>query len=73
MYESTVSGAEKKIVNETYTDDNRFGYVQVEEMEEDNYEVSVGIGGVKMTTTCELKNVSESAQRMMVVVSSVEY
>jgi len=73
MYESILSDTDKTIVNETFSNDSKFGYVHVEELDDDNYEVSVGVGGVKMTTTSELKNVSELAQQMMVIVSSVEY
>jgi hypothetical protein len=74
MYESTVqkTSKDKDIVNETFKDDSRFGYVKVEEIENKSYEVSVGIGGVKITTESKLSEVSVTAEQMMQIVSSVE-
>lgn len=37
------------------------------------YEVTVGIGGIKMTTESKEKNISANASKMMRVVKSVQY
>ncbi|MFT4414953.1 hypothetical protein ACLM5H_13920 [Fredinandcohnia humi] len=71
MYEAI--DAKKFSVDKTFTDKERFGYVKVFELEEDIYLVSVGIGGVKMTTEAKVSEISESATEMMKVVSSVKY
>ncbi|MFS0864504.1 hypothetical protein [Fredinandcohnia sp. 179-A 10B2 NHS] len=72
MYKS-IESKKKFSVDKTFTDKERFGYVKVYEIDEKLYLVSVGIGGVKMTTEAKLSEVSESAKEMMTVVSSVKY
>ncbi|WP_078545028.1 hypothetical protein [Litchfieldia alkalitelluris] len=74
LYQSTIEATEQDIIlNETYTDDSRFGYIKVEEVEDNSYQLSVGIGGVKLTTVTDLKNVKGDAEQMMQIVSSVSY
>ena len=65
--------AEKFAVDETYTDNERYGYVKAFEIEDKLYLVTVGIGGIKMTTEVKLAEMSESASEMMKIVSSVQY
>ncbi len=60
-------------VDQSYTDKERFGYVKAFEIEDKQYLVSVGIGGIKMTTEVKLGEMSESASEMMKIVSSVQY
>ncbi|WP_010678460.1 hypothetical protein [Bacillus timonensis] len=60
-------------VDKTYTDKERFGYVKVFEIEDNQYLVTVGIGGIKMTTETKVSDISESAGEMMKIVSSVKY
>ncbi|WP_449537286.1 hypothetical protein [Ferdinandcohnia sp. Marseille-Q9671] len=60
-------------VDKTFTDKERFGYVKVFEIDDDYYLVSVGIGGVKMTTEAKVSEISESATEMMKIISSVQY
>lgn len=72
MYQSINMETSSEIINETFVDDNRFGYVRVAELE-DVFEVSVGIGGAKMTTECKLKDVTENAEQMMDIVASISY
>lgn len=71
MYKSIES--KKFSVDKTFKDKDRFGYVKVYEIDEKLYLVSVGIGGIKMTTEAKLSEISESAKEMMTVVSSVKY
>jgi hypothetical protein len=73
MYQSINTETSSEIINETFVDDDRFGYVRVTELEKDVFEVSVGIGGAKMTTECKLKEVSENAEQMMDIVASIAY
>ncbi|MBD8069010.1 hypothetical protein [Bacillus sp. PS06] len=73
LYKSTVLESENDLLNETFKDEERFGYVKVESVEEDSYQLSIGIGGVKMTTVTELKKVKDNAEQMMQIVSSVKY
>ncbi|MFC4321121.1 hypothetical protein [Litchfieldia salsa] len=73
LYQSTVAQTESDLLNETFKDDKRFGYIKVEEVEEDSYQLSIGIGGVKMTTVTKLNKIEENAEKMMQIVSSVDY
>lgn len=73
MFNAIVDESKDSILNESYTDENRFGYVNVKEIEEKLYEVSVGIGGIKMTTESKIKNISENAAQMMNIVASVQH
>lgn len=65
--------AKEFAVDQTYTDKERFGYVKVFELEDKLYLVTVGIGGIKMTTETKVSDISESAEEMMKIVSSVQY
>jgi hypothetical protein len=65
--------AKEFAIDKTYTDKERFGYVKVFEIEDKLYLVTVGIGGIKMTTETKVSDISESATEMMQIVSSVKY
>ncbi|MCA1032388.1 hypothetical protein LCL95_15240 [Bacillus timonensis] len=71
LYKSTVHKTGKVIVDETFKDKERFGYVKVFEIDKNIYEVSVGLGGIKMTTETKKGNISNSAKEMMQIVTSV--
>ncbi len=73
MYQTTAPKTDTDILNETFKDENRFGYVKVEAIEEKSYEVSVGIGGIKMTTVSDLRHIEDAAEQMMQIVSSVNF
>lgn len=61
------------MVNETFEDDGRFGYVLLRELEDEKYEIVTGIDHVKMTTVSELEDVSSNAKWMMETVRSAEW
>jgi hypothetical protein len=73
FYDSLLEQYKDPIVEETFKDKDRFGYVLVDKLEEDEYEVSAGIGGVKMTTQTDSRSVADTAEQMMEIVSSVNY
>lgn len=73
FYDSLLDQYENPIVEETFKDKDRFGYVLVDKLEDEKYEVSVGIGGVKMTTHTAPRGVADAAEQMMEIVSSVKY
>jgi hypothetical protein len=72
VYESSLTDQDY-VVNETYDGKNKFGFFQVKEIQDKLYEVSVGVGGVKLTTEVEKNNISESARKMMKIANSVRY
>ncbi|MES1044837.1 hypothetical protein FOA22_10090 [Heyndrickxia oleronia] len=61
------------VVDHTIINKKQFGYLIVSKVEKDMYEVTVGIGGIKMTTESKEKNISANASKMMRVVKSVQY
>ncbi|MFC0270340.1 hypothetical protein ACFFIX_02550 [Metabacillus herbersteinensis] len=71
-YQTLASQYKNPVIQETIEDKNRFGYVFVNEIEKNTYEVTIGIGGTKMTTETKSQNVAESAKMMMTIVSSVQ-
>ncbi|TDL76456.1 hypothetical protein [Peribacillus frigoritolerans] len=73
FYDSLLEQYKDPIVEETFKENGRFGYVLVDKLKDDEYEVSAGIGGVKMTTQTNGRNVADTAEQMMGIVSSVTY
>lgn len=72
IYESTLKSADKYRLAETFTDDKKFGYIFIRDIEKDLYELIVGIGGIKMTTQTELGNLANDAKIMMEMVHSIQ-
>ncbi|MEK3890333.1 hypothetical protein [Bacillus sp. FSL K6-3431] len=72
LYEMEKSNAENIVVDRTFNDDNRFGYLIIIEQGEDLYEVTVGIGGVKATTESKLNNIVTDTDVLMKMVSSAK-
>lgn len=56
----------------TYKKEGRFGFLLVKELEENLQELTVGIGGVKITTEVKTKNMQKEAESMMDIVKSVK-
>jgi hypothetical protein len=75
VYDSTKAGISgDNILKRTYEDEHgRFGYVIINPLKERMYEISVGIGGVKMTTQTKKGDLAEQAEVMMEIVRSVKY
>lgn len=57
---------------ESFENEDRFGYVKVTKLEKD-YELQVGIGGVKITTQSSLSNMEEDTEAMMQMANSIAY
>lgn len=71
LYNQLIDSGDPLIVNQTFTKDQRFGYLVITEIEEaETYEVTAGIGGTKATTESAVKNVSEDAKILMDIVRS---
>lgn len=58
---------------DTFKDDERFGFVSIAPLEGKEYELVVGIGGVKLTTKTKIKNMAKNTKAMMEIVNSVKY
>lgn len=75
IYESTLEGYDSPEVEETFSENGEFGYVIIDRLDDEKeefYEITVGVGGVKMTTVTDPDNMEKSADTMMDIVSSVE-
>lgn len=70
-YETLTKEYKKPFISESFTNNNRFGYLFVNKLEKNKYEVTVGIGGTKLTTEASANEVSDSAKNMMDIVASV--
>jgi hypothetical protein len=72
-YATLAEQYKKPFISETFEGNDRFGYLFVNKIEKNTYEVTVGIGGTKLTTEAKANNVAEDAKNMMSIVSSVHY
>jgi len=72
VYEAMLKEANSYMFTETFTNKHKFGYVFLKETDKNKYELTVGIGGYKMTTMTDLKRLTQDAEMMMKVVSSIE-
>jgi hypothetical protein len=73
VYKISKPVAEGILVDKEFTSKKRFGYLLISKVKENLYEITVGIGGIKMTTETTLKNIANDAGKMMKIVSSVKY
>jgi len=67
--------AEKKdeiIAQETFVQNDRFGFIAVYPSSEDLYEIISSIGGVKLTTISDDANISSKMEQMMKIVRSIQ-
>jgi hypothetical protein len=71
-YDTLVEKYEKPFISETFEDQERFGYLFVNNLEKNTYEVTVGIGGTKLTTEAKANDVSDAAKNMMDIVKSIQ-
>lgn len=71
LYESTLQTIEEPRVNKTFDEKGSFGYIIVSDVEEELYEVTVGMGGIKMTTETDVANLAHESRVMMEVVKSI--
>ncbi|WP_174729401.1 hypothetical protein [Mesobacillus harenae] len=73
VYNSTLNQNPEPDMNETYTKDEKFGYMLLDSTEDELYELIVGIGGIKVTTETKAKDFEEDAVVMMELANSVKF
>jgi len=71
VYNATLN-ANKYDYKKTYKQDGKFGYLLIRKLDDERQEVTVGIGGVKMTTETKTKSMKNDAEMMMQIVNSVK-
>ncbi|KAA0549053.1 hypothetical protein FZW96_03830 [Bacillus sp. BGMRC 2118] len=70
VYESSQKNAEY-LVHETFEHKDSFAFLQVLELDKNLYEVTVGVGGTKLTTETKKDKIADSAELMMQIANSV--
>jgi hypothetical protein len=72
VYKATLSTKKNVNFKETYKKDKRFGYLLIKDIDKNLHELTVGIGGVKITTESKTKSMKLEAEAMMDIVNSVK-
>lgn len=74
VYQSTVDQYEKLDTNEKFTDQEKLGFLTIKQFKDDKLnEITVGVGGAKITTQAKTANLETEAKVMMQIVNSVNY
>ncbi|MFC0015587.1 MULTISPECIES: hypothetical protein [Allobacillus] len=63
---------EDEVYLSTIESTDAFSYILIQKREENEYELSVGIGGIKMTTMTDLDHLSNESKRMIEIIRSIE-
>ncbi|MBU8879769.1 hypothetical protein BGM26_12300 [Bacillus sp. FJAT-29790] len=71
VYKATMKQNEYDL-NETFTKDGRLGFLLIKNKEKKMNEMTIGIGGVKITAQSKTKNLSSDAATMIAIVNSVK-
>ena len=72
VYKASVSQYKKPEINETFRMENKLGYLIIEKLKDDMNEMTIGIGGTKITTQTKTSRLKDEAQEMMQIVKSVQ-
>lgn len=72
VYKSTVAQNKEIEINEQFKDNNQFGYLIIKKLEEDMNEMTIGIGGTKITTLIKTSSLKNEAAVMTQIVKSVK-
>jgi hypothetical protein len=72
VYKATVALYKELDVNEQFKKNNQFGYLIIKHLEEDLNELTVGIGGTKITTQIKTSSMNNEAKVMTQIVQSVK-
>jgi hypothetical protein len=72
VYNATTNTKQTFQYNKTLKKDDQFGYLLIRKLDDKLQEVTVGIGGVKVTTKTKLKSMKTDAEIMMQIAKSVK-
>lgn len=72
VYKATVALFEELDVNEKFKKEDRLGFVIIKRLEEDMNELTIGVGGTKITTQVKTSNMKTEAVVMTQIANSVE-
>lgn len=71
VYKSTVAQNKEIVINEQFKDKNQFGYLLIKKLEDDMNEMTIGIGGTKITTRIKTSSLKNEAVVMTEIVRSI--
>lgn len=71
VYKSTVAQYKELEINETFKKSDQYGYLIIKNLEEDLNEMTIGIGGTKITTQIKTSSMKNEAEVMTQIVKSV--
>lgn len=72
LYENTKQNADRIIVDKTFPDSDKFGYLLIIKADDSFYEITTGIGGIKATTKSTVDQVASDAEMMINIVASTK-
>lgn len=72
LYNALKSQYKNKALTKTLSDKNRFGFAVADKLKNNRYEITVGIGGVKLTTEADSSKIPDSAKKMMQIAASIK-
>jgi outer membrane lipoprotein-sorting protein len=72
VYKATVAQYKKLETNKTFKEKNKLAYLIIYKLKDDSYEMTIGIGGTKITTQTKASSLKSEAEAMMQIVNSVK-
>jgi outer membrane lipoprotein-sorting protein len=72
VYKATVAQYKKLEMNKIFKDKKKFGYLIIEKLKDDKNEMTIGIGGTKITTQTKTSSLKSEAEAMMQIISSIK-
>ena len=72
VYNASIAQYKKIEINETFKDKKRMGYLIIERLKDDMNEMTIGIGGTKLTTQTKTSSLKDEATAMMKIMNSVK-
>lgn len=73
VYKASVAQYKKLDTNQSFSNNKNIGFILIKHLEDDLNELTVGIGGTKITTQTETSHLKDEATYMMKIVKSVNY
>ncbi|MEH7115303.1 hypothetical protein V7124_23545 [Neobacillus niacini] len=71
VYQSTIAQNKDIEVNEQFKESDQFGFLIIKKLEEDMNEMTIGIGGTKITTLIKTSSMKNEAVVMAQMIKSV--
>ncbi|MFK9091145.1 hypothetical protein [Bacillus salipaludis] len=74
VYHATVEQYKELDTNETFTKDNKFGFLTIKQLDENKTnELIIGVGGAKITAQIKTSDMNEDSKAMIQIANSVKY